>query len=138
MGDFFTKCSPDGLGVIIYANGDTYEGQLKSNQRHGYGRYIWGDSEHEYYGAVYVGEYQADLRNGEGTYVWPDGRTYVGPWVRDRREGARGVMTWPAGDKYTGPWRNDRKQGIGEYLVAKTNTTLRKEYDVGVKIRVNI
>ena len=42
--------------------------------------------------------------HGKGTYSWPDGRSYVGEYVNDLKEG-NGVYTWIDGRKYDGNWK---------------------------------
>lgn len=40
---YFKDDLPNGLGVIIYANGDRYEGEVKNGLRHGSGTYFHND-----------------------------------------------------------------------------------------------
>lgn len=39
--------------------------------------------------------------HGQGLFEWPDGRSYVGEYVNDKKNG-KGEVTWPDGRKYIG------------------------------------
>jgi len=41
---------------------------------HGKGTFSWSD------GRTYIGEYTEDKKNGYGDFFWPDGRSYKGQW----------------------------------------------------------
>ena len=41
---------------------------------HGKGEFIWKD------GRTYIGDYKEDKKDGIGTFIWQDGRKYEGPW----------------------------------------------------------
>ena len=65
---------PNGLGFLIFPNGDKYVGEFKDGKIHGQGTYT---SPH---GTKYVGEFKDGLPNGQGTLTHPDGRKYVGEY----------------------------------------------------------
>lgn len=50
----------DGFGVMIFSNGDRYEGYFRDDKRHGYGKYFWAD------GKTYEGEHKEGKRTGRG------------------------------------------------------------------------
>ena len=49
-----------GHGKIVYANGESYDGEWHAGQRHGTGTYRYSD------GGVYVGSWESDRINGRG------------------------------------------------------------------------
>jgi hypothetical protein len=53
---------------VVYADGSSYAGQLKSGKKHGFGIYLWPD------GAEYRGEFRDGEPHGEGLYLYADGR----------------------------------------------------------------
>ena len=65
---------PNGLGVIIYPDGDEYVGEWKDDKKHGQGTYTWSD------GGKYVGKFKDGRKNGQGTTIYPDGSKYIGEW----------------------------------------------------------
>jgi hypothetical protein len=72
--------------IIIYSNGDKYEGDLKD----GY-------------------------RNGNGVYTYATGAIYNGGWLNGEFSG-HGVLTFPDGEYYDGEWLNGTKNGYGVLL----------------------
>jgi hypothetical protein len=45
--------------------------------------------------------------HGNGTYTWKDGRSYVGEYQNDKKQGF-GIYTWADGRKYEGKWKNGK------------------------------
>jgi len=60
-----------------YQNGCHYDGQWRSNRRHGFGTFTWPS------GCVYTGEFKNDRRNGQGKIAYADGSKYDGDWRND-------------------------------------------------------
>ena len=56
----------NGIGRLIHADGDVYEGEWKNDKAHGKGIYIHRD------GASYTGEWFEDKQHGYGTEKWID------------------------------------------------------------------
>lgn len=128
QGDFV-----NGPGLIQFADGTVYAGNLVNSQRHGFGiRNYRGVS------VVYMGDYQndkksglgklydmqkkkrvfeghwsKDMKNGHGVLEGDKG-TYVGNYLDDKMSG-QGTMTLINGDKYEGNFQNDLKEGQGKY-----------------------
>ena len=65
---------PNGLGILIYPNGNKYVGEWKDGKRNGQGTLTISP------GWKYVGSWKDGVRNGQGTYTSPDGNKYVGEW----------------------------------------------------------
>lgn len=63
----------------------------------GFGHFTWND------GRSYVGQYKINLKEGEGEFTWPDGRSYKGQWVAGRQDGL-GIFTTARGEKREGVW----------------------------------
>jgi hypothetical protein len=126
-----------GLGSMITANGDRYDGVWVNGQRQGRGsqryvkageRYvgIWmrdmrhGRGKHYYNdGTIYDGQWRNDMRDGKGSckYVDPERigvmGTYSGMWSRNLKHG-KGEFAFDNGDHYTGMWKSDVRCGRGK------------------------
>ena len=91
--------------VKHYSNGNKYEGQIKSNKRHGQGTYHWSD------GDKYVGQWKEDKKHGQGTYYWADGKKYVGQFKEGKSHG-QGTCYKANGSKYSQIWENNEIQKV--------------------------
>ncbi len=101
----------DGYGVMIWPNGDRYEGEWKNDLQNGTGSFVYADGE------KYEGLWKDGKKNGTGTYTWLDGRKYTGEWKDDLRNG-KGEYTWPTGDRYVGEFKDGKMNGHGVYTYA--------------------
>lgn len=124
-----------GLGMITYLNGDTYEGQLEHNQRHGYGKFVSND------GYIYQGEWINGSMHGAGTIYYDNGDVFTGQFQDNSKQrngrlayyqdksvyegqfydelpNGRGELTLSNGDKYEGSFRNGQKSSAGTYTGA--------------------
>lgn len=64
----------------MLTNGDTYEGEISNNHKHGSGRYRFlNDGE-------YVGQFAYGLRSGQGRYICSN-FSYEGEWLNDKMHG---------------------------------------------------
>ena len=63
---------PNGLGVLIFTNGNKYVGEFKDGKEHGQGTFTYPNGE------KYVGEFKDGKEHGQGTLTFPDGGKYVG------------------------------------------------------------
>merc|ERR1712002_344487 len=72
----------DGVGVYLYSNGDTFEGNFRKDESSGFGKYIWNN------GNRFDGTYVNDKRNGFGRYVINygsyDGCLCYGEWTDNK------------------------------------------------------
>ena len=106
-GEVNDKVEPDGVGLMIYAGGNEYEGQFSNGVIDGYGTYKWAN------GDSYQGKFKNNKRNdGIGTYTWANGASYQGGFVNMMRNGL-GTFNYANGIKYEGFWNNDMKDGLG-------------------------
>ena len=123
-----------GLGMITYLNGDTYEGQLEHNQRHGFGKFVSND------GYIYQGEWINGSMHGAGTIYYDNGDIFSGQFqnnskihgrwtyyqdksvyegqIYDELPHGRGELTLSNGDKYEGRFCNGQKSSMGTYTGA--------------------
>ena len=76
---------PHGHGIMVYANGNMYDGQWANGARHGEGtcKYATGD--------VYEGQWKDSNKHGKGVYKYASGSKYVGQFQNGNNEG-RGIM----------------------------------------------
>ena len=65
---------PNGLGYLIYPEGDKYVGSWKNGFPNGQGTFTY------HIGAKYEGEWKDGEYNGQGTFTVPDGGKLVGEW----------------------------------------------------------
>jgi len=123
-----------GVGMITYLNGDTYEGQLEHNQRHGYGKFVSND------GYIYQGEWLNGSMHGAGTIYYDNGDIFNGQFKDNIRQGQGrlvsyrdksiyegefhdlphgwGELTLENGDQYEGGFQEGRKSAFGTYTAA--------------------
>lgn len=103
---------PNGKGSIVWANGDTYEGDWVNNQRTGSGKYTFND------GDSYEGEFLKDEFHGKGTYKmgYHKAGNLLGTYVPEYFS-----------DVYVGEFSNGKYNGIG--MLKHTPNPL--EYSVG-------
>jgi hypothetical protein len=72
-----------GVGIYIYTDGVTYEGQYKEDKKTGYGLYYWTD------GRKYEGWWYNGKQHGLGIYKDPSkGKVKYGLWEHGKR------VTW--------------------------------------------
>lgn len=103
----------DFVGVYVFPDGATYDGQLWKRDhcapvRHGNG--VFTDV-----GCVYDGQWRDDVMSGEGTMQFSTGACYVGTFHDNAFNGC-GRYTWPDGSHYEGEWRGNLMHGHGSYV----------------------
>lgn len=112
-GDLFSW-DRHGRGTLTKTNGDKYAGEWRDDNKHGFGEYRWAD------GSRYVGGWVDDLREGNGRYNLEDKRIDQGEWkadniVKGQRADADGIyegLFKPIG-------RASVRHGLGVYLWVK-------------------
>jgi len=97
-----------GVGILMAANGDEYEGQWSNGVKDGRGIYVEAD------GHKYDGEFKENNRHGECIFTYFDGSKYVGSYVKDKKEGY-GVFTYIDGKAYDGQWFKGKRHGEGTF-----------------------
>ena len=101
----------EGLGVLVYTNGRTYEGEWLKNRRHGRGYEFFSN------GNSYHGTHEDGKANGKGVYQWKHGEVYDGEWMKGIKHGY-GVWKGQNGESYIGQWVNSKAQGYGVHVFA--------------------
>eukprot|EP00483_Globobulimina_turgida_P000005 UN00005 len=104
--EYYTK---DGKAKVMYANGDTFEGEFMDGKKNGKGVYFWKDLQ-----ATYDGEWSMDTRKGDGKFTYSDGSHYEGEWDNNYRSG-KGTYIYANGDSYCGEYINGQREGQGIY-----------------------
>lgn len=121
----------NGLGQIVFANGDVYKGAFKNGERNGTGLCKFGLT-----GSIYRGEWRDGKPQGNGILftlpnelvearfdgfnvvdgqikiLYENGEFYEGNCKHSMRNSA-GVHYYANGDSYDGEWVNDRRVGRG-------------------------
>ena len=98
-----------GIGKIVWASGDVYEGDLVKGQRHGKGLFVWAN------GQSYNGQWVNDKALGQGSVKFADGNQYEGS-VLDGTPHGQGRMLYASGDTYTGNFNAGVPEGSGVYV----------------------
>ena len=122
-----------GDGIIVFANGDRYEGNWKKNNIFGHGvfRFPNGDMMEGEWTGMGTGEgyfkwsdgtrvdghFVSGAATGQCIKVWPDGARYEGNFVQGHLSG-RGKMKFADGSSYDGNWLNDQYEGEGTFITA--------------------
>ena len=87
----------EGKGIMIYKNGDKYDGDWVNGKREGKGIMTYSN------GGKYDGEWKNDKRMGEGILIYKNGDKYEGKWTHGYPHGV-GVKTFKNGNEYEGKW----------------------------------
>jgi len=142
----------NGNALVIYKNGDRYDGFFKDSLYDGQGmlrlkskEYYEGTFSKGFYDGdgylqlpnkdVYEGSFKAGLYDGKGTLTEYKGRVYTGRFLKGKMNGA-GSISLPNGDKYIGSFKEDEIDGYGEYYSQGylTNGLFRKSKLINGKI----
>ena len=73
--------------LILYSNGDKYEGELKGKKKHGYGIFTWSD------GSTFTGDWKDDKKHGHATFIDANGETLSGYWKNGEFDQIAGPRT---------------------------------------------
>lgn len=104
-----TMSAPTSKVLLIYANGDRYDGDFINGMFHGKGVFTWAK------GDRYEGDFFLNRRTGHGIYLWPSGESYEGDFVDGKLNGW-GIYTWPDGAFYEGEFINNVRTEKGVYV----------------------
>lgn len=88
-----------GLGILMFPNGDQYEGQFIRENFNGQGKMTYGD------GRSYVGAWVNGYYNGLGTLTFNNGDVYSGQFEHGQLTGSA-TMTYANGRKVSGTWKD--------------------------------
>ncbi|KAL3942706.1 MAG: hypothetical protein SGBAC_003151 [Bacillariaceae sp.] len=96
-----------GTGCFSNGNGDSYEGCLENDHKHGEGIMQFAD------GRIFEGEYiRGQMILGKMTYK--DRSTYMGSWIDGMRHG-KGKCVFMDGSEYEGKFREGNYHGQGKF-----------------------
>ena len=96
----------NGKGVYRYQNGAIYSGDFSQNKPDGIGTLIFSN------GNKYVGHWKNNRKEGEGKMLFTSGETYSGQFVANRFHGY-GIYQFKNGNRYEGYWREGKPHGEG-------------------------
>mmetsp|Transcript_5235 Transcript_5235/g.14934 ORF Transcript_5235/g.14934 Transcript_5235/m.14934 type:complete len:210 (+) Transcript_5235:3-632(+) len=125
---------------IVYANGDTFTGEVNEERRKcGQGVYEFAkineDGEADGVAATYTGDFDdSGARTGQGTLVLHDqGEQYRGQFKDGFRHG-QGSYTYANKDIYSGEWNSGQRHGQGIYVFADSRCVLTGVWEGGVPV----
>lgn len=109
-----------GAAMVRYGKYALYYGICKDSKKHGFGKMIYTDLEHQLKWlpereGEYEGKWENDMRHGKGVMVFGNGLKYEGNFRCDHRHNVVGTLYFPNGDVYTGNWVDNIMQGKGQY-----------------------
>ena len=110
----FSEGRKNGNGVIKYKNQTRYEGTFKNDRHDGYGKLIQLDGE------IFEGEWKNGKINGNGVRLHSNGDKYIGSYVNNIRNG-QGHYIFINGDSYNGNWVNGKANGLGTFKFKNGN-----------------
>lgn len=103
------RSSLSGQGVVVWANGDRFDGSLVKGLRHGRGTFQWPN------GQRYEGDWVNDQPTGQAKVHFANGNDYEGAVLAGLPQGM-GRMRYASGDLYTGQFKAGVPEGRGLYL----------------------
>lgn len=120
-----------GKGTLKFHNGDSYDGEMRSNKPHGYGQLVSPN------GCVRVGKFENGNMNGKGvirfvrkavedpnhagkvlrsaTTIWSKEEEYDGD-IKNNKKCGLGKLTFADQSLYIGEFDNDMMSGFGRYF----------------------
>lgn len=118
-----------GQGELRYANGDVYTGSFRKSKFNGKGvmQFVNGDK--------YEGDWVEDIQHGKGTYSYNSGNRYVGEFRQGKLDGY-GIMYYTDKSRYEGNWSANKKEGSGLF-VTTSGKKIHGEWAGGKYIREN-
>ena len=118
----FIQGRREGLGLLTYANGDTYDGEWINNLFHGHGVFSSVDFMNvapgiPHTGQRYEGAYEYGRKHGKGIQHLQDGSVYDGEFKNNLFHG-EGVLKTKKGDKLMGVFERGKISGSGKIQFA--------------------
>lgn len=111
-----------GIGVLVFANGDRYEGAFVQGFRHGRGVFT-----SERGNRVYEGEWRRSEKHGMGKEKWlVSGDRYEGEYQKDVFHGRGVLFKGTSGSKYDGEFQFGKKHGHGRMEFANSKVSSGK------------
>ena len=127
-----------GNGLMVFANGDRYEGNWKKGDIDGEGTFTYATAGYSYSGNFKKGNIQGHgtfrfnngnvmegdwtaMGTGTGYLLFPDGSRYDGPFLNGLFHG-QGLRVWTNGDRYEGSFVQGHMTGQGKMRTADGTT----------------
>lgn len=98
-GQFEDGIPVDGRGIMVFTNGDRYDGEFEAGQRNGCGTFTFAN------GRQYMGQFQADRFHGVGIWELETGERYVGQFEGGKCAGW-GTFIFEDGTSKSGTWED--------------------------------
>ena len=112
--DLYIKYETINKYIIIYKNGDTYEGFVKDYKKEGMGKMSYDD------GKIYIGNWKNNLRNDEEGKLIINENEYISNWKNDKSNNY-GKIKYKNGDEYEGNWNNNFEKIINLIIFSTHN-----------------
>ena len=103
----------NGIGYMLFANGDTYSGDWENNEFHGVGKFIY-----THHFASYEGEWKMDYKM---VLVTIDLQFCISRTMEKGWMDGEGLLVFKNGDRYEGTVHENIIDGIGTYEYANGN-----------------
>jgi serine/threonine protein kinase len=97
----------NGRGIMVFPNGDRYDGKFKDGKRNGCGTFTFAN------GRSYTGQFQQDHLNGLGVWTLDNGNYYIGEF-KDNHCHGKGTFVFADGASKYGLWQDSKL--VGENL----------------------
>lgn len=101
--------------IVIYPNGDKYEGEMMNDKKEGFGVYTWNNNKQ------YKGYWKNDVHHGQGIMIFPNNESFDCKWVNGQFE-KYGIYKWSDKEKYIGHMKNGKRHGQGMMLFTNKDT----------------
>jgi len=123
----FALGQPNGLGVLVYANGDQLIGTFQAGACYGPGVFIYADGE------KYSGSYKAGEPHGLGVYEYANGDVYSGSFRCGEKDGF-GVYKLSSGAMMFDRFQADSEQSSVRFDPSSTQHTSVLDVAQAVKV----
>jgi hypothetical protein len=100
-GPFEKGLPANGRGIMMFPNGDRYDGEFKDGQRNGCGTFTFAN------GRSYMGQFQQDQLSGLGVWILENGNHYVGEF-KDNHCHGKGTFIFADGASEYGVWQDGK------------------------------
>jgi len=115
-GEVSWSSKPNGVGTLIFLNGDKYIGEFDDGRKDGLGTYTWSNHEDM---EKYVGEFTNGEFGKKGKIYYKNGQIYEGEVFGNEKDldYGEGVKTLPDGSKYEGVWSRRKDDIISKWKI---------------------
>ena len=111
-----------GHGINCYPDGGFYIGEFFEDQRHGKAMLVYGSSREN---IMYIGNYVHNYKQGFGRFWYRNGSSYEGNFNKHDRHGENCTFRFANGEIYKGPFVSNQAEGEGELTQPGTDNYKR-------------